>query len=99
MKGVLDPCDDNNAKSGWDEMRVDNGFDIDGDFSDTQVNIKESIPISYSAIALICILMCINININTLIYMTWVSFCLKYFDIISLMDQSIHVSPLAFWIR
>jgi hypothetical protein len=58
VKGVLDPCDDNNAKRGWDEMKVDSDFDIDGDFSDTQVNIKQSIPISYSAIALICNLMC-----------------------------------------
>ena len=55
VKGVLDPCDDNNAKSRWDEMRVDSDFDIDGDFSDTQVNIKQSIPISYSAIALFAI--------------------------------------------
>lgn len=64
MKGVLDTCDVKNTKSGWNEMGLDNDFDIDGDFCNTQVNIKQSIPISYSAIALICNLMCCYINIS-----------------------------------
>ncbi|XP_021304594.1 uncharacterized protein LOC8068402 isoform X2 [Sorghum bicolor] len=42
VKEDLHPCDDNNTKSGWDEMRFDNDFDTDGDgdFSDTQVQLS-----------------------------------------------------------
>ena len=67
-------------------MRFDNDFDTDGDgdFSDTQVNIKQSIPINYSVIALICNLMCYYhkyqyLNIHNMGFL----FCSKCFDIIS----------------
>ncbi|WVZ65480.1 hypothetical protein U9M48_014835 [Paspalum notatum var. saurae] len=41
VKSVLDPCEDNNANSGDDGMSVDNEFDKEDDFSDTEVRPSE----------------------------------------------------------
>lgn len=38
---VLDPCDDNNANSGYDGMPVENESCQDDDFSYTEVKIKQ----------------------------------------------------------